>query len=66
MLQTLADVDFVIEAVRESEDIKRSIFARLDKASIAASSSLQFVKALFCIEMCCSALRYDALQCMQH
>lgn len=30
-LETLCDVDFVIEAVRESEDIKRSIFARLDK-----------------------------------
>ena len=29
--QALANVDYVIEAVRESEDIKRSIFSRLDE-----------------------------------
>ena len=32
-VQGLASVDFVIEAVRESEDIKRSVFMRLDQVA---------------------------------
>lgn len=32
-VQGLAKADFVIEAVRESEDIKRSVFMRLDQVS---------------------------------
>ena len=32
-LQGLASADFVIEAVRESEDIKRSVFMRLDQVT---------------------------------
>ena len=32
-VQGLAPADFVIEAVRESEDIKRSVFMRLDQVT---------------------------------
>ena len=32
-VQGLASADFVIEAVRESEDIKRSVFMRLDQVT---------------------------------
>ena len=31
--QSLAPADFVIEAVRENEDIKRSLFMRLDQVN---------------------------------
>ena len=37
-LQALTEADFIIEAVRESEDIKRSVFSRLDQARLVQTT----------------------------
>jgi len=67
-LQGLASADFVIEAVRESEDIKRSVFMRLDQVTRPFWGTDAYAAESKCLSFNCdrpgAGLHSNGIDCM--